>query len=97
MGFSLDEPAARPLVTPYSGAESGRRYYQDAAIRAVLEKLVQCEKAYEPKRDLLSLATGGGKTFAAQIGLTATPRQLVIKANTLEAEADAKITADNLK
>jgi type I restriction enzyme, R subunit len=65
MGFSLDEPAARPLITPYSGGEGGRRYYQDAAIRAVMEKIIQCEKAYEPKRALLSLATGAGKTFIA--------------------------------
>ena len=222
MGFNLNEPAARPLLTPYAGGEGGRRYYQDAAIRAVLEKIIQCEKAYEPKRALLSLATGAGKTFiavnllkriadagqlrralfvcdrdelrgqaatalqnvfgadaaevyrkadgtnnaqnarvhiatyqtlgiedprglgdragleaetanfltenyppdyfshiiidechrsawgkwsqvltrnpgAAQVGLTATPRQLVIKENTQEAEADAKITADNIK
>jgi type I restriction enzyme R subunit len=34
---------------------------------------------------------------AAQVGLTATPRQLVIKVDTPEAEADAKITADNIK
>ncbi len=212
MGFSLDDPAARPLITPYTGGEAGRRYYQDAAIRAVLEKIVRSDKAGEPKRALLSLATGAGKTFiavnllkriadagqlrralfvcdrdelrgqalthmqnvfgadaaevyrtaegknsarnarlhiatyqtldiateegranflttyyppdyfshiiidechrsawgawsqvlkrnpnAVQIGLTATPRQLVIKTNTPEAEADAKITADNIK
>jgi type I restriction enzyme, R subunit len=65
MGFSLDEPAARPLITPYMGGEAGRRYYQDAAIRAVLEKIVRCEKSGEPKRALLSLATGSGKTFIA--------------------------------
>ncbi len=65
MGFSLNDLAARPLLTPYTGGEGGRRYYQDAAIRAVLEKIVQCERAYEPKRALLSLATGAGKTFIA--------------------------------
>lgn len=65
VGFSLADPAARPLLIPYAGGEAGRRYYQDAAIRAVLEKIVQCEKAYEPKRALLSLATGAGKTFIA--------------------------------
>ena len=60
-GFTLDEPAARPLVTRYAGAEEGaRRYYQDAAIRAVLEKLARGEK-----RALLSLATGSGKTRIA--------------------------------
>ena len=55
----LDSDAARPLLTPYSGGEEGtRRYYQDAAIRAVLEKL-----ARGSKRALLSLATGAGKTL----------------------------------
>ena len=60
MGFSLDSPAARPLLTPYPGGEATRRYYQDAAIRAVLEKIAKGEK-----RALLSLATGSGKTFIA--------------------------------
>ena len=65
MGFSLSDPAARPLLARYSGGEATRRYYQDAAIRAVLEKLARCEKTGEPKRALLSLATGSGKTFIA--------------------------------
>lgn len=60
MGFPLVDPAARPLLTRYRGGEGGRRYYQDAAIRAVLEKLARGEK-----RALLSLATGAGKTFIA--------------------------------
>lgn len=60
MGFSLADPAARPLLTRYSGGEATRRYYQDAAIRAVLEKLARGEK-----RALLALATGAGKTFIA--------------------------------
>ncbi len=59
-GFSLDDLAARPLFVPYAGGEATRRYYQDAAIRAVLEKLARGEK-----RALLSLATGSGKTFIA--------------------------------
>lgn len=57
-GFRLDDPAARPLLVRYPGGEAARRYYQDAAIRAVLEKLARGEK-----RALLSLATGAGKTF----------------------------------
>lgn len=65
MGFSLETPAAKPLLTPYSGGEATRRYYQDAAIRAVMEKIAQCETKGEPKRALLSLATGAGKTFIA--------------------------------
>ncbi len=65
MGFSLESPAARPLLQPYSGGEGTRRYYQDAAIRAVMEKIAKCEVADQPKRGLLSLATGAGKTFIA--------------------------------
>jgi type I restriction enzyme R subunit len=60
MGFSLVAPAARPLITRYVGGEATRRYYQDAAIRAVFEKIARGEK-----RALLSLATGSGKTFIA--------------------------------
>jgi len=60
VGFSLADPAARPLLARYGGGEAARRYYQDAAIRAVLEKIARGEK-----RALLSLATGSGKTFIA--------------------------------
>jgi type I restriction enzyme R subunit len=65
MGFGLASPAARPLLQPYSGGEGTRRYYQDAAIRAVMEKVARCEVDGRPKRALLSLATGAGKTFIA--------------------------------
>jgi type I restriction enzyme R subunit len=65
VGFSLDDPAAKPLLTPYSGGEATRRYYQDAAIRAVLEKIARCAKDGTQLRALLSLATGAGKTFIA--------------------------------
>lgn len=58
--FSLDDEAAKPLLKPYPAGEATRRYYQDAAIRAVLEKLARGEK-----RALLTLATGAGKTFIA--------------------------------
>ncbi|RLA97745.1 MAG: hypothetical protein DRG32_02990 [Deltaproteobacteria bacterium] len=60
MGFSLDSEAAKPLLVPYPGGEASRRYYQDAAIRAALEKIARGEK-----RVLLFLATGSGKTFIA--------------------------------
>lgn len=60
MGFKLSDEKARPLLTRYTGGEATRRYYQDAAIRAVLEKIAKGEK-----RALLSLATGAGKTFIA--------------------------------
>ncbi|MEK6718798.1 MAG: DEAD/DEAH box helicase family protein [candidate division NC10 bacterium] len=65
VGFTLTEPVARPLLVRYPGGEAARRYYQDAAIRAVLEKLARCDKTGEPKRALLALATGSGKTFIA--------------------------------
>ncbi|MDA8085886.1 MAG: DEAD/DEAH box helicase family protein [Nitrospiraceae bacterium] len=65
MGFSLSDEAAKPLLTRYQGGEATRRYYQDAAIRAVIEKLAKCERTGQPRRALLSLATGAGKTFIA--------------------------------
>ncbi|HLG70107.1 MAG TPA: DEAD/DEAH box helicase family protein [Chloroflexota bacterium] len=60
MGFHLSDEAAAPLLVPYPGGETSRRYYQDAAIRATLEKLARGQN-----RALLSLATGSGKTFIA--------------------------------
>ena len=65
VGFSLSDAAAAPLLARYMGGEATRRYYQDAAIRAVVEKIARCERSGEPKRALLSLATGSGKTFIA--------------------------------
>ncbi len=65
MGFGLEDPAAKPLLVRYVGGEAIRRYYQDAAIRAVLERIAQREATGQPKRALLSLATGSGKTFIA--------------------------------
>ncbi|MGB3419256.1 MAG: DEAD/DEAH box helicase family protein [Dolichospermum sp.] len=65
VGFKLDHPAAKPLLTPYVTGDSTVRYYQDAAIRAVLEKIARCDVENKPKRALLSLATGAGKTRIA--------------------------------
>lgn len=65
MGLSLDDPAARPLLAPYKRGEATRRYYQDAAMRATFEKLARCERDGVPRRALLALATGSGKTFIA--------------------------------
>jgi len=59
-GVSLESESAKPLLVPYSGGEAIRRYYQDAGIRAALEKI-----ANGKKRLLLFLATGSGKTFIA--------------------------------
>lgn len=60
MGFKLNTPAAQPLLTSYTGGDAVRRYYQDAAIRAALEKIAGGEN-----RVLLALATGSGKTRIA--------------------------------
>lgn len=59
-GFQLGSDLARPLLKPYRRGESSRRYYQDAAIRATLEKIATGEK-----RALLTMATGSGKTRVA--------------------------------
>jgi type I restriction enzyme R subunit len=59
-GFLLEIESAKPLLVAYPGGEASRRYYQDAAIRAALEKMAQGKK-----RILLFLATGTGKTFIA--------------------------------
>ncbi len=60
VGFSLESEVAKPLLVPYPGGEASRRYYQDAAIRAMLEAIAKGKK-----RLLLYLATGSGKTFIA--------------------------------
>ncbi len=65
MGFTLGSPAARPLLQPYPHGEGTRRYYQDAAIRAVMEEIAKCENTNHPRRALLAMATGCGKTFIA--------------------------------
>jgi hypothetical protein len=65
MGFSLEAPVAKPLLARYPGGEGQRGYFQDAAIRAVLERVAQNATTGRPPRALLSLATGTGKTFIA--------------------------------
>lgn len=65
MGFGLDAPAAKPLLSRYQGGEGQRRYFQDAAIRAVFEKIARSTTEGRPPRALLSLATGTGKTLIA--------------------------------
>ncbi|MFN5513383.1 MAG: DEAD/DEAH box helicase family protein, partial [Cyanobacteriota bacterium] len=64
MGFRLEDEAAKPLLTPYTVGEN-YRYYQDAAIRAALEKIAQDRTQGHSGRVLLTLATGAGKTFIA--------------------------------
>ncbi len=62
MGLQLDEPPALALLAPYHRGAGNPRYYQDAAIRAVLLHLA---RSPQNKRALLSLATGTGKTIIA--------------------------------
>lgn len=66
MGIDLQAPSASLLFQPDSPAYAAEpRYYQDAAIRAAFEKILQCEAKGEAPRVLLSLATGAGKTIIA--------------------------------
>lgn len=58
--IDLADPRAAGLLTMYRHGDSGRRYYQDAAIRAVLEKIARGEN-----RALIAVATGAGKTYIA--------------------------------
>ncbi|NBV24660.1 MAG: restriction endonuclease subunit R [Proteobacteria bacterium] len=62
-------PASSPdlkwLATGYSQGRDHLRYYQDAAIRAALEKIIRARSEKQRPRVLLSLATGAGKTRIA--------------------------------
>ncbi|CRI67974.1 Type III restriction protein res subunit (fragment) [Thiocapsa sp. KS1] len=65
-GIDLSEPAANLLFTSDSPAYAENpRYYQSAAIRAVIAKILHCERDGLPARALLVLATGSGKTIVA--------------------------------
>lgn len=64
-GINLEAPAASLLFQPDSPAYPEPRYYQDAAIRAAFEKILQSDARGEAARILLSLATGSGKTIIA--------------------------------
>ena len=64
-GIDLTRPEAKMLFQPDSAAWSQTRYYQDSAIRAACEKILQCQQQDEPSRVLLALATGSGKTIIA--------------------------------
>ena len=59
-GLRLEAENIKALFMPYKGGEAARYYFQDAAIRATLEKI-----AHGGNRVLLSLATGTGKTIIA--------------------------------
>lgn len=63
--LTVDSPALAPLLTAYHASGDRPRYYQDAAIRAVLERAALAAAGTAPPRALLSLATGAGKTSIA--------------------------------
>ena len=64
-GIKLDDASALLLFQADSPAYPEARYYQDAAIRAAFEKIIQSDANGDPARILLSLATGAGKTIIA--------------------------------
>lgn len=65
MGLDAAAPEIGALLTPYNVAGDRPRYYQDAAVRAVLERVALANVGKERNRALLSLATGAGKTSIA--------------------------------
>ncbi|MFN7724393.1 MAG: DEAD/DEAH box helicase family protein, partial [Rubrivivax sp.] len=65
IGVDITAPGAAMLFMADPAAFNKPRYYQDAAIRAAFEKVLQCRQRAEPARVLLSLATGAGKTVIA--------------------------------
>ncbi|MDP3822653.1 MAG: DEAD/DEAH box helicase family protein [Burkholderiales bacterium] len=64
-GIDMTRPEAALLFQADSPAWSLSRYYQDAAIRAAIEKILVDGQAGRPPRVLLTLATGAGKTVIA--------------------------------
>lgn len=64
-GIDMTRPEAAMLFEADSPAWSLSRYYQDAAIRAAIEKILLDGQAGRPPRVLLTLATGAGKTVIA--------------------------------
>ncbi len=64
-GIDVARPEAAMLFQADSPAWSLSRYYQDAAIRAAVEKILLDEQSGKPPRVLLTLATGAGKTVIA--------------------------------
>jgi type I restriction enzyme R subunit len=57
--------ALQMLNTGYKQGRDHLRYYQDAAVRAALEKIIREKAAKKAPRVLLALATGSGKTRIA--------------------------------
>jgi type I restriction enzyme R subunit len=65
LGLDPAAPELTALLTAYSVAGDTPRYYQDAAVRAVLERAALVAVGKARNRALLSLATGAGKTSIA--------------------------------
>src|SRR5262249_372396 len=63
--IKLDSPPTSMLTTRYEKGREFLRYYQDAAIRAASEQLIQQVESGQLRRVMLPLATGAGKTRLA--------------------------------
>ena len=100
-GIDLSAPEAALLFQADSPAWSQSRYYQDAAIRAAFEKIIQQRQAGRDPRVLLTLATGAGKTIIAtnllwrmsQAGLLPKPALFLCDRDELREQAYTKLKA----
>ena len=62
-GVWLQSDSAKPLLTEYKTGDSKPRYYQDAAIRAVLEKLARDESASQAAARFAFVGDGRGQNI----------------------------------
>jgi len=100
-GIELEDPSASLLFQPDSPAYPDSRYYQDAAIRAAFEKILESDNTGEAARVLLSLATGAGKTIIAanllwrlnEAGRLAKPALFLCDRDELRTQAHTKLKA----
>lgn len=107
-GIDLSTSEAQILFMPDSPSWNKYRYYQDAAIRAAFEKIIQQIQNGEAPRVLLSLATGAGKTIIAtnllwrlnEAGQLAKPALFICDRDELRTQAYEKLSAafgDNVR
>lgn len=100
-GIDLTAPEAVLLFQPDSPAWNRPRYYQDAAIRAALGKIICERQAGRAPRVLLTLATGAGKTIIAtnllwrmsKAGLLSKPALFLCDRDELREQAYDKLSA----